>query len=325
MSASSRLALVADIGGTNARFGIADLDTLEVGRFEVFHGRDHPTLAGAAAAYLDRLDARPGLGAFAVAAPVTDDAVRLTNSPWAFTRAELRQALGLDELLLLNDFEALALGLPHLGPSDLHRIGGGAPAERAAKAVLGPGTGLGVAGLAWSPSGWVALPGEGGHSTLAVETEREFAILQRLREGRERVSTERVLSGPGLADLHGILADLRGLAPESLEPAEVVSRALARSDAAAEEALDHFVTWAGRFAGDVALLYGARGGIYLGGGIPPRILGALTSGRFRAAFEAKGRMSAYVAAIPVYVVLSGEAALRGAAAALGAALTGRAP
>ena len=184
MSASSRLALVADIGGTNARFGIADLDTLEVGRFEVFHGRDHPTLAGAAAAYLAGLDVSPGLGAFAVAAPVTDDAVRLTNSPWAFTRAELRQALGLDELLLLNDFEALALGLPYLGPSDLHQIGGG---------------------------------------------------------------------------------------------------------------------------------------------IPPRILGALTSGRFRAAFEAKGRMSAYVAAIPVYVVLSGEAALKGAAAALRAVLAGRAP
>ena len=322
MSASS-LALVADVGGTNARFGIADLDTLEVGRFEVFLGQDHPTLAGAAAAYLDGLDVRPRFGAFAVAAPVTDDTIRFTNSPWTFRLTELRQALGFDELLLLNDFEALALGLPHLGPSDLHRIGGGAPRERAAKAVLGPGTGLGVAGLAWSPAGWVALPGEGGHSTLAVETEREFAILQSLRAGKERVSTERALSGPGLADLYRILAGLRGEKPESLEPAEVVSRALARSDAAAEAALDHFVTWAGRFAGDVALLYGARGGVYLGGGIPPRILGALTTGRFRAAFEAKGRMSAYVAAIPAYVILSGDTALKGAAAALGAALASR--
>ena len=318
-------ALVADIGGTNARFGLADLDTLEIGCIEVFLGRDHPTLAGAAAAYLDARDVRPRTGAFAVAAPVTGDSVRFTNSPWVFTLLELRHALGLDELLLLNDFEALALGLPHLGPSDLHQIGGGAPPERATKAVLGPGTGLGVAGLAWSPAGWVALPGEGGHTTLAVESEREFAILQRLREGRERVSAERVLSGPGLADLYRILAGLRGQAPESLEPAEVVTRALARSDAAAEEALDHFVTWAGRFAGDVALLYGARGGVYLGGGIPPRILGALTSGRFRRAFEAKGRMSAYVAAIPAYVILSGDAALKGAAAALGAALAGGAP
>ena len=203
MSASS-LALVADVGGTNARFGIADLDTLEVGRFEVFLGQDHPTLAGAAALYLDGLDVRPRFGAFAVAAPVTDDTIRFTNSPWTFRRTELRQALGFDELLLLNDFEALA-----------------------------------------------------------------------------------------------------------------------RSDAAAEAALDHFVTWAGRFAGDVALLYGARGGVYLGGGIPPRILGALTTGRFRAAFEAKGRMSAYVAAIPAYVILSGDTALKGAAAALGAALASR--
>ena len=320
MADPSRLALVADIGGTNARFAMADLETLEVGHLAAFQREEHPSLADTAAAYLHGLPVRPRLAALAIAAPVTEATIRFTNSPWSFSRRDLQAQLGLDALLLLNDFEALALSLPHLGRSQLHQIGGGAPLEGAAKAVLGPGTGLGVAGLAWSPAGWVALPGEGGHTSLAVETAEEFAILEGLREGKGRVSTERVLSGPGLADLYRVLAGLRGQPVVPLEPAEVVSRAAMRDDAVAVEALERFVTWAGRFAGDAALFFGARGGIYLGGGISPKILDALTTGRFRAAFEAKGRMSAYLVPIPVYVILAGDAALTGAAAALAARL-----
>jgi glucokinase len=189
--------------------------------------------------------------------------------------------------------------------------------ERATKTVLGPGTGLGVAGLAWSPAGWQALASEGGHVAFAVEDAREFAMLERLLGGRERLSVERVVSGPGLADVYRVLAELAGRqAPEPLQAPEVVQRALAGCDPVAREALERFATWLARFAGDAALFFGARGGVYIGGGIAPRMVDLLSAGAFRRAFEAKGRMRAYLAPIPAYVILAGDAALRGAAAAL---------
>jgi glucokinase len=309
-------ALVADIGGTNARLAIADLGTLKISGAASFRCAEFPSLESVVAAFLGGVAERPAAAAFAVAAPVVGDRVRLTNSPWSFVHDQLRAAIGVDTLLLLNDFEALAHVLPHLGAADLHRIGGGAPAERAAKVVLGPGTGLGVAGLAWSPSGWQALPSEGGHATFAVEDATEFAMLERLLTGRERLSVERVVSGPGLADVYRVLAELQGRPAPPLEAAEVVKRAHAGDDPVAREALDRFATWLGRFAGDAALFMGARGGVYIGGGIAPRMVDVLSAGRFRRAFEAKGRMSTFLAPIPVYVILAGDAALKGAAAAL---------
>ena len=307
---------MADIGGTNARLAIADLDTLRLAGAASFRGAEFPSLHAVASAYLSGIAGRPRVAAVAVAAPVVGEKVRLTNSPWSFEREELRAALGVERLLVLNDFEALAHVLPHLEPRDLHQIGGGAPVERAAKAVLGPGTGLGVAGLAWSPAGWQAMPSEGGHVAFAVEDAREFAMLERLLTGRERLSVERVVSGPGLADVYRVLAELAGRQAEPLQAPEVVGRAHGGSDPIAREALERFATWLGRFAGDAALFFGARGGVYLGGGIAPRMVDVLSAGPFRRAFEAKGRMSAYLAPVPVYVILAGDAALKGAAAAL---------
>jgi glucokinase len=221
-----------------------------------------------------------------------------------------------DRLLVLNDFEALAHALPHLGGSDLTQIGGGSPVERGTKAVLGPGTGLGVAGLVWSPAGWQAVPSEGGHVALAVEDAREFAMLERLLAGRDRLSVERVVSGPGLADLYRVLSELAGRHPEPLPAPAVVSRAAAGNDPVAREALERFAVCLGRFAGDAALFLGARGGVYLGGGIAPRMVEVLAAGPFRRAFEAKGRMTSYLAPVPTYVIVAADAALRGAAAAL---------
>jgi glucokinase len=221
---------------------------------------------------------------------------------------------------VLNDFEALALSLPYLAESELHRLGGGSPLERGTKVVLGPGTGLGVAGLAWGGNGWVALPGEGGHVSLGANDQRELALAERLRKGREHLSVERALSGPGLSDLYQAVAASHGDTQEALAPNEVVARAESGEDPTAEEAVDLFIAWLGGFAGDVALVLGARGGVYLGGGIPPKLLEQLSDGTFRQAFEAKGRMGAYLEPIPVYVILAEFAALKGAAAGLREAL-----
>jgi glucokinase len=317
-------ALVADIGGTNARFALADLETLEPTEVGQFLCADHLSLASAIRAYLKATKHSPRHAAIAVAGPVVGEEIRLTNSPWSFARAELCRATGLDSVLVLNDFQALALSLPHLRREELHQISGAEPDPFATKVVLGPGTGIGVAGLVWTGAEWITVPSEGGHISLAAANAGEFALAERLRSGRAHLSVERALSGPGLSDLYRAVAAERGAPPEPLLPSEVLLRALAGTDACAVATLRLFVTWLGAFAGDVALLFGARGGVYLGGGIAPKILEALTTTAFREAFEAKGRMGSYLAPIPVYVILAQFAALKGAAAGLCSTLAGEA-
>ncbi len=309
-------ALVADIGGTNARFAVVDLLTLELSGVRSFANADHAGLAEAIRFYLKDVSEPITHAGLAVAAPLLDDKVQLTNAPWSFAQSTLGREAGLEGVHLLNDFEALSLSLPYLTGEELHQIGGRDPVEHAPKAVLGPGTGLGVAGLVWSPSGWIALPSEGGHVTLGAETESELALVERLRKGRERLSVERALSGPGLTDLHQAVAASHGHTAEMLSPFEVEQLALSGDDEIAEEALDIFIAWLGRFAGDVALVVGARGGVYLGGGIAPKLLKRLTQGDFREAFDRKGRMEEFVAPIPVYVILAEFPALKGAAVGL---------
>jgi glucokinase len=271
---------------------------------------------------LASLLAKPRRAALAVAAPVSGEQINLTNSHWSFRRSELCHAAGLDEIQVLNDFEALALSLPVLDPAELHQIGGTAPAARATKVVLGPGTGLGVAGLVWSGQDWIAVPGEGGHMSLGARDEDELGLLRDLGQAAGHVSAERAISGPGLAALY------RAVAASRHEPAaeniDVVARALG-GDALAGEALAVFIDWFGLFAGNVALAFGARGGVYIGGGIAPKIIAALSAGSFREAFEQKGRMSAYLAPIPVYVIIAEFATLKGAAAALRAKLAAAMP
>jgi glucokinase len=309
-------ALVADIGGTNARFAVADLDTLELTNIRRFRCEDQPDIGTAAFEYVRSLKERPRYAAIAVAAPVVGDEVKLTNSPWRFVKSELAAAASVDGLLVLNDFQALALSLPYLQGDDLHRIGGGKTPRLATRAVLGPGTGLGIAGLLWGGMDWIALAGEGGHASLSVQSPEEFELAERLRAGRGRVSVERALSGPGVAELYLAVAEARGRSVEPLVPNDVLERALDETDNVAVDAVQIFITWLGRFAGDVALLFGARGGIYLGGGIAPKIRDILSAGVFRSAFEDKGRMRGYLAPIPVFVIAAPAAALKGAAAGL---------
>jgi glucokinase len=296
--------LMADIGGTNARFALCDA----LGRERhaaVLHCADHAGPAAAAAAYLTELPfrARPRRGAFAVAAPVSGDRVTLTNHPWAFSIAAVKRRLGLSSLVVINDFAALALAVPRLKRGEVRAIGGGRAARNAPIALLGPGTGLGVSALVPSATGWVPLATEGGHVNMPACTAREEAVLAWLRRDFGHVSAERVLSGPGLANIYRALLALDGEEMET-EPApeEIAALALAGTSRHAAEALDMFCAMLGTVAGNLALGFGARGGVYIAGGIVPSLGTAFERSSFRRRFEDKGRMSPYVEAIPTFVV-----------------------
>lgn len=314
--------LVADIGGTNARFGWVQDE-----RLDVMHVRKLPVnaFAGptqAAQAYLAEISTLMGSAyeppckaALAVATAVAGDEVHLTNSAWRFSRTAVQRDLQLDALLVLNDFEALALSLPLLNAAQV-RAHGAVPEARGTLAVVGPGTGLGVAGVVQTRDGWIALPGEGGHSTLAASDDFEAELLQHLRQSFAHVSAERVLSGIGLPLLHNAVATLQGRVPQTLDAKTIVERAIARSDDVCERTIDLFCGFLGSFAGNVALTLGARGGVYIGGGIVPRLGDRFFTSNFRERFEAKGRFSEYLKAIPTAVITDTLAALSGAAHAI---------
>lgn len=315
MIAQSRQALVADIGGTNARFAIADIDELVIDHFASFSCRMFSSLEEVLKAYLVTLPKVPPRACLAVAAPLRSDVVTLTNLHWSFTADSLRAASGIRDLRLVNDFEALALTLPHLVSHDLHPIGGGVPSDHLPKVVLGPGTGLGMAGLVRGQDGWVALASEGGHVTFAAETDEEVAIVRHMIADHRRVSAERLISGPGVEQVYRILAELRGSERQFAPVSEIFALAAAGKDAIASDTVEYFLKWLGRFAGDMALAYGAGGGVYVAGGIAPRILTMLENGVFRQAFCDKGRMSEFVESVPLQVLVAPDAGLRGAALA----------
>jgi glucokinase len=291
-------------------------------------------LADAVQAYLQlSLQGRPACAAIGIATPVLGDWLAMTNHRWAFSARALRSELGLERLLVLNDFTALALALPQLDERAKRQIGGGSPVLGAPIALLGPGTGLGVSGLVQDAAAGLFLPiaGEGGHVTLAASNASEFAVIEMLQARYGHVSAERVLSGAGLVHLYGALAQLRGLAIEPLTPAQIMQRAMEpdvsvggadtqaqpRVDPMALETLDLFCGFLGQVAGDLALTLGARGGVYIGGGIVPRMGRRFEQSPFRARFEAKGRYSAYLQSIPVWLIDSPmPVALLGAAQAL---------
>jgi glucokinase len=312
-------ALVADIGGTHARFGWVDGVGRGVGHVRTLAVADHAGPAEAAAAYQHALRGELGAGAaplraaFAFAAPMDGETLALTNAGWRFTRAGLAAALGVAELRLLNDFEALALALPTLAPAQWR---GDAPRGRRTLAVVGPGTGLGVAAALPTPAGWVAVAGEGGHATLAAADDTEAALLADLRRHHAHVSAERLLSGPGLVALHTALARLRGRAIDGKADAAGIVAGAVAGDRDAAATVDAFCALLGSFAGNVALTFGARGGLFIGGGIVPRLGDAFFASRFRERFDAKGRFAAWLRAVPTAVIVDTLAALQGAAAAL---------
>jgi glucokinase len=313
--------LLADIGGTNARFALQAPE----GAFadiEVLACRDYDHVKDALDAYLARAAARGhatgGIrhAALAIANPVEGDVVSMTNHHWRFSIAGLKDACGLATLVVVNDFAALAQALPHLDAAGRERIGGPdtVAVDGRPLGLVGPGPGLGVSGLVPAGGGrWTALAGEGGHASFAPVTRAEMRLLDALSEEHGHVSAERLLSGPGLEAIHRVLAG------ERLAAADITARALDGSFAACRATVDAFCAILGSVAGNVALTLGATGGMYIGGGIVPRLGPLFHASAFRERFEGKGRLQPYLARIPTWLVTEPYPALRGAAALLDAA------
>jgi len=319
MSSSPRNAdrLLADIGGTNVRFALLapgsdeprQETNLVCAEFEGLEQAARHYLIGAGSPVVRE-------AAIDVATAVTSDIVKLTNSPWSFSIEQTRHALGLDRLLVLNDFTALALSLPLLQPSERRQVGRGEGLEGAPIALIGAGTGLGVSGLLRHGGQWVPLEGEGGHTAFSPLDEREDGVLRVLRERFGHVSTERLASGPGLVNIYESLCQMDNVAARSLEPHHVTEAGLDARDPQCTEALAMFCGILGTAAANLVVTLGARGGLYLGGGIVPRLGAYFDRSPFRSRFERKGRFSSYVAAVPSYVILADYPALRGLAVAI---------
>lgn len=312
---------LADIGGTHARFAWRVHEGATISHVQVLPCADYASLLDAARSYLNQQGLNtPPCAAFGIATPITGDAVAMTNHHWEFSVSALREALGLHRLVVLNDFTALALSLPQLPADHRRQVGAGQAIPQAAIGLIGPGTGLGVSGLLPSGHGnaWIPIAGEGGHVSLSASNALEFEVVQQLQQRYGHASAERVLCGAGLVDLYRALCEIEGSQGRLLHTAaEVLTQAHEASNAQAQQTLDMFCGFLGSVAGDLALTLGARGGVYIGGGIVPRLGERLGSSAFRSRFEAKGRYQRYLQDIPTWVIDSPVSpALLGAAQAL---------
>ena len=318
---SSGVRLVADIGGTNVRFALLPASSNRPQQEESLLCADFPGLEQAARHYLSRVGVSAvSEAAVDVATAVTGDVVKLTNSPWVFSIEQTRRALELKRLLVINDFTALALSLPLLRPDELRSVGGGSSVEGAPLALIGAGTGLGVSGLIPCQGNWVPIRGEGGHTAFSPMDEREDGVLRVLRGRFGHVSTERLASGPGLVATYEALCTLDGATAKPLRPDQVTDAGLHATDPHCAEALRMFCGVLGTAAGNLVVTLGARGGVYIGGGIVPRLGDYFLNSPFRPRFEQKGRFSHYMSQVPVWIILAANPALRGLASALEAGI-----
>lgn len=308
--------LIADVGGTNSRVALLDRDG-RIAFSRNYRNQDFPALEDVLGRFLASSAAgSPERAALAIAAPLAGEEIAMTNIGWRFRRDDIERITGAGELRLLNDFEALAYALPRLGASDVRQVGGGRAVPGATLAVIGPGSGLGVGTAAPHGDAWTAVGGEGGHVSLPVFSPEEAAIVAEHGEPNGHCSAERLLCGPGLVRIHRTVARRAGQPAETLAPHEITDRAL-HGDAIAARSFDLFCGWLGTVAGNLALTVGARGGVFIGGGIVPKMLDAFAQSPFRERFIAKGSYRAYVDAIPTSVILVENPAFIGLRAALG--------
>lgn len=314
--------LIADIGGSNARFGWVAAAGADITQVKTLAVADFATPIAASETYLQQLQQElgkqyqaPRCAAFAVATAVGQEQIQFTNSHWKFTRTEVKAALQLDRFIALNDFEALALSLPRLKAEQI-RAHDALPEHSGTLAVVGPGTGLGVGSVIETRHGWIAIPGEGGHATLAATDDFEASVLNLARQEFHHISAERLLSGIGLPVLYRAVARSLQLQSEELSTEQIVERGLQGQDAVCAKTLDCFCALLGSFCGNIALTVGARSGLYIGGGIVPRLGDYFFTSRFRSKFEAKGRFQSYLQQIPTALITDTLAALSGAAFAI---------
>ena len=315
--------LLADIGATHARFALQTAPGV-FRSVRVLKCDDFENIVALLRFYLaDHADTPLNHAALAVANPINGDQVRMTNRDWEFSTDAVRRELGLHTLLIVNDFTALAMALPGLKQEDLMQVGGGKAATNAVIGVLGPGTGLGVSGVIPTVDGFVTLGSEGGHVNFAPADEREFAILQFAWKEWPHVSNERLISGPGMEMIYRALAQRNRVTVSPRTSPDIITGALEDHDTLCIEVLECFCGMLGGAAANLAVTLGAFGGVFIGGGIVPRMGEWFASSPFRARFEAKGRFSSYLADIPTFVITTPNPAFHGVATILSEHLRGR--
>jgi glucokinase len=310
--------LLGDIGGTNARWAWQSSAEAPLQDVAVLSCAENSSLLESASHYLDLHGlGQPAAASLGVATAISGDTVRFTNSNWSFSIAELKGHLQINQCVVINDFTALALSLPALTEHELLRIGGRDAKPAAPIALLGPGTGLGVSGLIPDGRGdYVALSGEGGHVTLASSDAMETEVLKVMRTQFGHVSAERVLSGSGLIHLYKAVCKVNDVSAIPLNPQQFSDLAIGQTDVHCRQTVQLFASFLGNVAGNLALSLGAIGGVYVGGGVVPRLGTAFDRNIFRNSFEAKGRFSSYLECIPCWLITAATPALLGASRAL---------
>lgn len=295
--------LIADIGGTNARFAHVD-EAGQILDIDVLACADYPSLTDAAQAYLAKYKRTADRAVFAIAAPILGDEIRMINHSWVMSQKKIQSDMCLKSLRIINDFAAIAHGVPHLTPGDSYQIGEGLAKKSAPIGIIGPGTGLGVAAVVFDERGQsVPVAAEGGHVTMCANTQREWDIIAELkREKYTHVSAERLVSGKGIVNLYHAICTLDGIPVEKTDPAAITKAGLDKSCPACVETLDLFADFLGTLAGNVALSLGAFGGIYIAGGIVTKLGDWFKTSRFRESFVAKGRYRDYLSVIPTFVI-----------------------
>jgi len=307
--------LIGDIGGTNARFALLVDAFAEPKLFPIVPTTNYASIEEALqTSILDKTSVQPRSAIIAVAGPVKGDEIPLTNAGWVIKPQDMLSALSLEDVIIINDFEAQALAVASLGEEGREQIGPGSVLESASCAVLGPGTGLGVAGLLHARHTWFPVPGEGGHVDVGPRSERDYRIWPFLDPIEGRISAEQLLCGRGIMNIYQAVCAADAIEAPLTDPAAVTTHAMAGSDDAAAEAISLFSTYLGRVAGDMAMIFMARGGVFLAGGISQKILPALKKPEFRLAFEDKAPHSELLRTIPTFVVTHPTAALSGLAA-----------
>jgi glucokinase len=312
--------LLADIGGTSIRFGIGLPQGL-VAHIQTFRTADLRSMELAIRHYLDTCQIVPTVAALATANPVAGDLIRMTNLDFSFSVEQLRKSLEMEAILVVNDFSALALGIPHVDTNELICLGGPAPVgctlsvtemkQSAPIGIIGPGTGLGMSGLVPTRLGWQALSSEGGHATLAPADALEAELLSMAWQRHEHISVERFVSGPGLLLLYELICQIHGDEVRESTPAAITERARAGECQASLEAVRVFCNLLATAAANLALTLGTRGGIFIGGGIAPKLGSLLDATAFRSRFEDHGRLGPYLRSVPTLLITAPYPALGG--------------
>lgn len=303
--------LIGDVGGTNARFALLSANGSIHSNHTLVSG-EYPNITQAIRAYLAMVGSPMVTeAAIAIANPVDGEHIRMTNHDWAFSIEDTRRELALTRLLFKNDFSALAMSVPLLSSDELQQVGGDVTKKQSALAVIGPGTGLGVSGLLQHGSGWVTIDGEGGHVSVSPGNKRESDILQVCWEDYPHVSAERLVSGMGLQNLYRAICKLEKQTPEKLSPADISSKAIAANNVYCEEALGVFCALLGSVAGNLVLTLGAFDGVYIGGGIVPKLGDYFVASEFRSRFEEKGRFQSKLKPVPAFIIKAKHPALLG--------------